>query len=159
MPTARTVEIVIRCIAVYAVVPFVNSLAGWLTIVFESGAPPSAQVPLLVATLLRLALVLVLWFLAPAIGRRLAPIGDTPRAALGLVDIAPIGFGLVGLTLAVLALGNIAVGVADLLSLPHGISPLGAGTLWGGLVQLIAGLGVFVGGRAIHQAFLALRRA
>jgi hypothetical protein len=159
MPTSRTAEIVIRCIAVYAVVPFVNSLADWLTIVFESGAPASAQVPLLVATLLRLVLVVLLWLLAPAIGRRLATVGQSPHAALGLGDIAPLGFGLVGLTLAVLALPNIAVGAADLLSTSGMLPALGAGPLWGGIVQLVAGLGVFVGGPAIARAFVAVRRA
>ena len=156
---ARTIEIVIRCIAVYAVVPFVNSLASWLTIVFQTGVPVSVQWSLLVATLFRLALVLLLWLLAPPLGRRLAPTGETPQSASGLGDIAPIGFGLVGLTLAVLALGTIAVGVTDLTSAPRGIPPLGAGTLWGGVVQLIFGFGVFVGGRAIGRAFLAVRRA
>ncbi len=159
MPAGRIVEIVIRCIAVYAIIPLVNSLADWLTIVFQTGVPVSVQLPLLVATLVRLGLVLLLWLLAPAIGRRMALPGETLPTALGLGNATSLGFGLVGLTLAVLALGNIAVGATDLLSLPRGIPPLGAGALWGGVVQLIVGLGVFVGGRAISHAFLAVRRA
>ncbi len=159
MLTDRTVEIVIRCIAVYAVIPFINSLANWITIVFESGSPESVQGPLLVATLLRLVLVVLLWLLAPKLGRMLAPAADPPLKPPGLGEIAPLGFGLVGLTLAVLALANIAVGVSDLVTTPHLMPPLGTGALWAGLVQLISGVGVFVGSRALGRAFVAVRQA
>ncbi len=157
MLSSKTVEIVIRCIAVYAVVLFINSLANWLTIAFTGGI----QGPLLVATLVRLLLVLLLWLLAPALGRRLVPAAEPPRNAPGLDEMAPLGFGLVGLTLAVLALANIAVGVADMVMTPHMVEmpPVGTGTLWGGIVQLLIGFGVFVGSRAIGRAFVAVRRA
>ena len=42
--SSKTVEIVIRCVAVYAVVPFINSLADWLTMVFEPGGRDTRSV-------------------------------------------------------------------------------------------------------------------
>ena len=161
MFSSRTVEIVIRCIAVYAVVPFINSLANWLTIALDPSTPGIDRSPLLVATLVRLLLVLLLWLLAPALGRRLAPAAEPPRHAPGLDEIAPFCFGLVGLTLAVLALVNIAVYVADIVTVSPllGTIAVSTGTLWGGIVQLLIGIGVFVGSRALGRAFVALRRA
>jgi len=160
MLSSKAIEIVIRCIAVYAVVPFINSLANWLTIVVDSGA---IQGPLLVATLVRLLLVLVLWLLAPALGRRLvpAPSAEPPRNVPGLDEIAVLGFGLVGLTLAAPALANIAVYVADVVTASRmlGTLAVSTGTLWGGIVQLLIGFGVFVGSRALGRAFVAVRRA
>jgi hypothetical protein len=157
MLSSKTVEILVRCIAVYAVVPFVNSLADWLTIALSGGT----QGPLLVATVLRLLLVLLLWLLAPVLGRRLAVTAEAPRSFLGLDEIAPLAFGLVGITLAVLGLAALAVGAADMVTTPHlmGAPELGAAPLWGGTAQLLAGLGVFAGSRALGRAFVAIRRA
>ena len=163
MFTSRTVEIVIRCIAVYAVVPLISDLANLLAVVLDSGVMPTQ---LLVAdgaaSLMRLLLVVLLWLFAPPLSRWIAPAAASPHGVPELEAIAPLGFGLVGLTLAVLALSGIAFGIADLATpspVLSGMSPEGVASLWGGIAQLLVGLGAFVGSRALGSVFTAVRRA
>ena len=156
--TGKTVEIVVRCIAVYAGVPFISSLANWLTSISQPGGGFGDA--LLAATVMRLLLVIVLWLLAPALGRRIGAAGDVDKVIPGLEELAPLGFGIAGLVLAVFALPNVAMGIAYMATAsPMQGGVVGSGMLWSGLVELLAGLGVFIGSRALARAFVAVRRA
>ena len=163
MPSRKLVEITVRCIAVFALVPIVDALANTLSIALDTG-PIQGQILLVNGSgiLVRLLLAALLWIFAPELGRWIAPQGEAPRAAFGVAEIAPLAIGLVGLAIAVSAVGAIAVAVAEL-SIPSPVlgamASQGVGGLWGGLVQLLAGVAVLAGRKALGRAFLALRRA
>ena len=156
--TGKTVEIVVRCIAVYAVVPFTSSLANWLAIISQPGGGFGDA--LLAAAVMRLLLVVVLWLLAPALGRSIGAAGDAAKGIPGLEELAPLGFGIAGLVLSVFAMASVTMGIAYMATAsPMQGGAVGSGMLWAGLVELLAGLGVFIGSRALARAFVAVRRA
>ena len=85
---------------------------------------------------------------------------ENVRTAKADLEQRPLGFGTAGLVLAVVAMASVALGIACMATAsPMQGGVVGSGMLWAGLVELLAGLGVLIGSRALARAFVAVRRA
>ncbi|MDA8344180.1 MAG: hypothetical protein M0Z66_01725 [Thermaerobacter sp.] len=152
----------VRLIAVYTLIPAFSAASSLL---LQTGFP---AVLVVLQAVFMVVLGVALWLAAPAIGGALSR-SQEPLQGLGLDlrYLGQVGFGAVGLVLAVQAVSGFAQSLAALMYLQAteaaqgainpGLSPMWVGELAGTGIQILLGAAVFLGRRGLARALSAVR--
>jgi hypothetical protein len=149
----------VRLIALYSLIPTLFNVEQAIEQTMVPSGLPALALPPAFATL---ALALVLWLAAPAIGRAMSW-SQEPLQGLGLdlLAVAQVGFAALGLLLAVLSTaGFVQALTAHLATIgysPPGVPAVFQGELAGTAAQIVLGICVFLGRRGLARVVTAVR--
>lgn len=152
----------VRLIAVYTLIPAFSVASSLL---LQTGLP---AVPLMLQAGFMVVIGAALWLAAPAIGGAISSSSEPVQGiGLDLRSLAQLGFGAVGLVLAIQAASGLTQSVGALMTQQAGLAAQGIpnpgpqtmfiGELAGSVVEILLGAAVFMGRRGLARALSAVR--